>query len=208
MSRNSTIRKSLCARFKRFQRSEDASLAIEFAFVGPVFFLLILVFIETALMMFTEYSMQAAVSETARQIRTGQAQTGKWSATEFKVATCKISTLIPSCYSSLQVYVNSNSNFSAISTTAPSFTEVGTDKDGNVKNATFTCGTPLQVVAVIVTYDHKFILPIMRFFANTPNTTVRRLTASAVFRNEPYIQTNSCSAVPSALPSDPSAPPV
>jgi Flp pilus assembly protein TadG len=200
MCRELTKRKSLRAMFRRFRRSDDASVTIEFGFVAPVFFLLVLVFIETAAMMFTEYAMDVAVSEAARQIRTGQAQSAKWSSTEFKVETCKVAKLIPDCYSTLKVFVDSNTTFTAISATAPSFADVGTDSTGVDQNTTFKCGVPLEVVTVITTYDRKFILPAMGFFANTADKSMRRLTATAVFRNEPFVATNSCSAIATPLP--------
>jgi hypothetical protein len=194
----STIRLPSWVKLTRFRRSEDASVAIEFGFIAPAFFLLFFTFVETAVMMFTEYAMTAAVSESAREIRTGQAQSKTWSSTELIVKTCGIAKLIPNCWGNLKVFVDASATFENI--TPPPSTEVGLDDGGVVQNTRFVCGEPQQVVAVIVTYDHKFIFPVMRFFANTGDSRIRRLRATALFRNEPYIRTSSCSTVPSTFP--------
>ena len=59
-----------------FRRSDSGATAVEFAIVAFPFFALLGVIIETGSMMFTEFGLQSAVQEAARQARTGQAQTG------------------------------------------------------------------------------------------------------------------------------------
>jgi hypothetical protein len=195
MRRNFTKLSSLSAITKKFRRSEDASVAVEFAFIGPIFFLMVLIFIELAAVMFIEYSMEVAATATARQIRTGEAQNSKWSPTEFKERFCQIAKLIGNCESSVKVFVKADQSFTQIAAVAPNFNDVGTDKDGVDKNTAFVCGTPLQVVAVIITFDRKFVLPIMDYFGNTQQKGMRRLVATSVFRNEPFLATESCSTV-------------
>jgi Flp pilus assembly protein TadG len=197
MGRNFIKKNSLRAIIKRFRRSEDASVAVEFGFVAPVFFLLILVFIELAAMIFIEYSMEVAATATARQIRTGQAQNSKWSSTEFKKEFCRTAKLILNCESSVKVFVKAGLSFTQIAADAPKFNEVGADKDGADKNTSFACGLPLDVVAVIITFDRKFVLPVMDYFGNTPKKGMRRLIATSVFKNEPYLKTAECAPVAS-----------
>ncbi len=60
------------ARWRR--RDERGSAAIEFAIIAPVFFFLMFVIAETALIFIAEQVMDNAVFETARLIRTGQVQ--------------------------------------------------------------------------------------------------------------------------------------
>jgi Flp pilus assembly protein TadG len=192
MSRKSRLFSPIRAPFKKFRRADDASVIVEFAFVAPVFFLLVFTFIETAAMMFQEYAMQAGVHEASRMIRTGQAQNSGWTAGNFKAKTCEVAKIIPDCTSKIKVYVNSRATFAQMQVAAPAFNAVGASATGTDENVTFTCGTPQQVVAVIATYDHVFILPIMRFFANTSNNAHRRLTAAAMFRNEPFSASSNC----------------
>jgi Flp pilus assembly protein TadG len=180
------------ARLKRFRKADDGSVLIEFGFIAPVFFLLVFVLIETALMMFQEYAMQAGIQEAARMIRTGQAQNAGWTVGSFKTKACEFAKIIPNCSSKIKVYINSNTTFVTMKAAAPDFTTVGTGADGSDQNTTFTCGEPQQVVTVIATYDHQFIMPVMQFFKNTSSTSYRRLSAGVMFRNEPFQKTGSC----------------
>jgi Flp pilus assembly protein TadG len=54
-------------------RCDRGSAAIEFAFVAPVFFALMLGIIEIGVMMFAQFALQNSVMDAARLIRTGQA---------------------------------------------------------------------------------------------------------------------------------------
>ena len=54
-------------------RSDQGSAAIEFAFVAPVFFALMLGIMEIGTMMFAQFALQNSVMDAARLIRTGQA---------------------------------------------------------------------------------------------------------------------------------------
>ena len=56
------------------RRDERGSAAIEFAIIAPIFFFLMFVIAETALVFIAEQVMDNAVFETARLIRTGQVQ--------------------------------------------------------------------------------------------------------------------------------------
>jgi hypothetical protein len=59
----------------RWVRSDQGSAAIEFAFIAPVFFALMLGILEIGVMTFGQFALQNAVTDAARLIRTGQAQT-------------------------------------------------------------------------------------------------------------------------------------
>jgi len=54
-------------------RSNRGAAAIEFAFVAPIFFALMLGIIEIGVMMFAQFALQNSVMDAARLIRTGQA---------------------------------------------------------------------------------------------------------------------------------------
>jgi Flp pilus assembly protein TadG len=55
--------------------SNRGSAAIEFAFIAPVFFALMLGILEIGVMTFAQFALQNSVTDAARLIRTGQAQT-------------------------------------------------------------------------------------------------------------------------------------
>ena len=55
-------------------RGTDGSAAMEFAFVAPIFFTLMLGILQLGIMIFGQFALQNAVTQAARLIRTGQAQ--------------------------------------------------------------------------------------------------------------------------------------
>jgi len=58
----------------RWLSANRGSAAIEFAFIAPVFFALMLGILEIGVMTFAQFAMQNAVTDAGRLIRTGQAQ--------------------------------------------------------------------------------------------------------------------------------------
>ena len=67
-------------KLRRFKTSEGGATAVEFALVAFPFISLLGITMETGLLMFTEYTLQASVQDAARLIRTGQAQNASMSA--------------------------------------------------------------------------------------------------------------------------------
>ncbi|MEJ0060036.1 MAG: TadE family protein [Terricaulis sp.] len=63
--------------FKRFAREKSGAAALEFAMVAIPFFLLTFGLAEVAMIGFTQTTLDYAVSETAREIRTGATQTNR-----------------------------------------------------------------------------------------------------------------------------------
>src|SRR3954454_1084433 len=84
----------------RLKRDRDGAAAVEFAIIAPIFFFLMFVSAQTALIFIAEQVMDNAVFETARLIRTGQAQTGPMSQSDFKTAMCAKMSIFISCNSS------------------------------------------------------------------------------------------------------------
>lgn len=60
------------ATLKRFCRSDQASVAVEFAFVGPIVITTFLAMIEFGMVFFTMNSAQQAGWQAARQVATGR----------------------------------------------------------------------------------------------------------------------------------------
>jgi Flp pilus assembly protein TadG len=165
---------------RRYAKSESGAAAVEFAMVALPFFMLLGVILETGIMMFFEYTLQASV-------QTGQAKTLALNAANFKTEICKTAGLLMDCAGKVQVYVNSDPNgFAALKAKFPSPLSVGSASDGTPGPASFVCGEPLNAVGVVATYDWNFVFPFMNFNANTSVTTMRRLTGVVMFSNEPF----------------------
>lgn len=172
---------------RRFARADHGAAGIEFAFVGPPFILIFFVTIESGLMMLTEYSLQSAVQDSARLVRTGQAQLNPLSQAQFKTEICKTAKLIIDCTGKVTVYVRSDANFQALKNNMPPLLNIGPSVGGSTSaTGCYNPGQPGQPAAVAATYDWKFDVWGMSAFANIGNSTTRRLVGFTVFMNEPF----------------------
>jgi len=148
---------------------------------------------ETGIMLFTEYSIQAGVQEAAREIRTGQAQTAGLSAAGFKSKICEITGIVIDCESDLTVYVRPANTFTSLASVLPTYMNVGAKPDGTPNPTSYDCGGPSQAAGVIATYDWDFTMPFMTFLGNINGGEKRRLYGLAIFQNEPFSSTGTCS---------------
>ncbi len=178
---------------KKFLRNSRGVTAVEFAMVAPVFFMALGAVIETGIMLFTEYVLQASVQEAARKIRTGQAQTAGMSAADFKTEICNLASAVMDCNASVHVYVKSAATFTALKTSTPSFLSVGQSYGGSPSSTAYDCGGPSKPVAIIATYDWNIVFPFMSPFGNVDGNSKRRVAGFAMFQNEPFPSGTSCS---------------
>jgi Flp pilus assembly protein TadG len=162
----------------RFARRSDGAAAVEFALVALPFLWLLFVIFETAGVIFTDIALQNGVSETARLIRTGQAQTQGISSSRFKELLCGNIAAFIDC-SKVRVDVTK-------SATLPiSGPDMMTVQDGAAQS--WQTGGPMDWVLVQARYDWQLAVPGISGLANMgANSSVRRLVAGAMFRNEPY----------------------
>jgi len=190
--------KRLQQRMRKFENSEKGAAALEFALVGPVFFLLLGVIIETGLMMFTEYVLQTGVQDSSRLIRTGQAQMGAaLDIATFKKSICNIASVVIDCTNKVTVYVRSDPNFATLKAKLPPFINVG-PTSGSITQTSpcYYPGPPSQPAVVVATYDWYFTMWGMSYLGNLPNNTARRLVGFSIFLNEPYPGTSPGVACP------------
>lgn len=179
------------AAISRFEKSESGIGAIEFAILAPPFFLLLGCICETGLMFFTEYTIQTAVQDAARLVRTGQAQNGQLSAATFKTKICNLAGVLVSC-GNINVYVRSDTNFATLATNMPPLITIGASLGGSTSAAScFNPGAPSQPAAVAATYDWNFSMWGMSAMSNINSGATRRLIGFAIFQNEPFPSTSS-----------------
>jgi Flp pilus assembly protein TadG len=190
-----------------------AAVGIEFAFVAPVFFLLLLGIIETGIMFYAQNTLLYATQNAGRLVRTGTAQstayataskcsgtaypTGAYSSAQqwFKdQICCGISSLLTDCGSnatngSLHVSVqNYTTGFGTAYTNS-------TDASGKLLPVTdtYSPGSPCDVVLVRATYSWTVVTPLLTvFLVNMSGGTQHLLSATTAFRNEPYTAGSVC----------------
>lgn len=185
------------------------SAAIEFAFIAPVFFTLLFGILETGIMYFAEFTLQNATIQSARSIRTGNAQLvnfataptctggggGSGAGGSYANASewfkdqicCGISALL-TC-SNLHVNVQNyaggftGANFADNKDAAGNYLPV---VDG------YNPGNACDVVLVRATYTWTVVTPILSWFLVNMAGNAHMLSATFTFRNEPYTAGTTC----------------
>ncbi len=173
---------------------------IEFAFIAPVFFLLLLGIIETGILFYSQNTMQLAVQNAGRMVRTGAAQgtayasatkctgsavTGAYTSSQawFKdQVCCGISGLLTDCAGSLRVSVqNYTTGFGT------TFTNT-TDGSGNLQpvSDSYNPGSACDVVLMRATYSWTVVTPVLTWFLSNMTGGKHLLSSTTAFRNEPY----------------------
>jgi Flp pilus assembly protein TadG len=180
---------TLKGRFRRLGKrmradARKGSAAIEFAFVAPIFFLLLMGIIEGAIMFFSQSVLQTAVTTVGRTLRTGQAacltqnggQCVAMTANDFRTQVCALTgVLTPNCNASL--VVNSavvNGGFG------------GTAANPVSGNATGFAGAACDVMLLRATYPWRVVTPVLNYFLVDPGNNAHLLISTLAFRNEPY----------------------
>ena len=187
--------------FRRLRANNKGSAAIEFAFVAPVFFLLLMGTVEAGIIFFAQSSLQNAVNDAARLVRTGQSACfsldvnnlcQSMTAAQFRDQVCnEVSLLLQNCGTD----ANGNSDLQFDITAYPAgFTGAANssplDAAQNLPNMTaFNTGNACDVVLVRAYYRWPVFTPMLNFFlANMANNN-HLLATAAAFRNEPYTTT-------------------
>lgn len=173
-----------CGLLARLRRDTRGVTAIEFAMVGGPFLAFLFGIIGVGLFFFTTFSLENAVDQAARTLRTGEAQEAGLTAAQFKTKVCEYVPAQVDCTANVRVNVLSFANSSDISEGAlPSCL----NSDNTLSNATeYTPGGPSEIVVVWACYEWKMSQNIP--FINLGNMAggSRLIQATAVFRSEPY----------------------
>ena len=182
-------------RGQAFGRDERGVTAIEFAFLALPFFTIITAILETSLIFLAGQILDSAVQDSARLIRTGQAQNNSPSAftpADFREAICDGLYNMFDCDAAddrLRISVTVVDDFPAVTIAYPlkSGDECEEDNcDWTLADA-YTPGTGGQVVLVQAYYKWPTIVRLPGFnFQSLPDGS-RLLGASRVFRNEPFV---------------------
>jgi Flp pilus assembly protein TadG len=176
--------KARCRKSLRQLRRDASkgSAAIEFAFIAPVFFVLLMGTIEAALIFFAQATLQNAVSEAGRLVRTGQVQSDSLTQDQFRTKICTAVSPLLACDANLTVDVESFNAYGNLAYSPP------LDSKGNM-NATmnkFAPGAPCNVVLVRAFYTWRVFSPGLDWFLVNMAGNHHLLSAASAFRNEPF----------------------
>lgn len=176
---------------RRFRRSRRGSAAVEFAFIAPIFFVLLFAILETALMFFAAQVLETGTQDSARLMYTNQAQNSKMTQAAFETDLCNRIKVLFTCGGppgtpGLTVVVKSY----AAGSTIPS-SDLADPVAGGVFNgqSAYVLTNPGDTVLVRAFYQWPLFVTqlgynIANLGRNTSNAK-RLLAATAAFRVEP-----------------------
>jgi len=183
--------RALC-RLRRWRKDESGFTAVEFAMVAVPFIMLLFGTLSVCLYFFTNFTMENAVWQASRAIRTGQFQQGQgaysgFDSTEdrkkaFKLALCAKAPQFIDCNKAIILVQSNSGGFGSITqpTCATDGSMIEQDK------AEFNAGGASSVVLVTVCYPWSFggSLPFISL-GNMKDGSLL-IQASVAFRTEPY----------------------
>lgn len=160
-------------------------MIVEFALIAPAFFFLLFVIAETALVFIAEQVMDNAVFETARLIRTGQAQNASMTKAGFKTEVCnRVSVFIDCDSADFYLDVRSYPTFGDMEFGKPVDSE-----DNYADEGQYITGGANDIVVVRAYYQW----PTNKIFGSLSLQNLsngkRLIGAFAAFKNEPYTAT-------------------
>lgn len=166
----------------RFRRAREGATAVEFAIVATPFLALMFGILDLGLVFLVSTTLENAVEEASRKIRTGELQTAGGTASTFKTAVCdELSWLGTDCSSALHVDVRTFATFANVTTSDP--TTNGAFDDTKTQ---FSTGGSESIVLVRVYYEWGLMAPLMNPGLKNLANGKRMISATATFRNEPY----------------------
>lgn len=170
---------------RRFGRARQGTAAVEFALVALPFFLLTIGMAEISMMGFAQTSLDYAVSESARQIRTGSAQMGGLDGADIKEQICtEVSRFM---------FLDCDANLYLDVDRFDSFVEIDNDEANPIEDDEFQTdgfgyspGAASDIVVVRVYYRWHVMTPMFEPIFRNVGSGDRILVTTMMFRNEPY----------------------
>lgn len=165
----------------RFRRDQNGVTAIEFGLVAAPFLGLMMAILETALLFFAAQTLETAVSNAGRLIRTGQAQQQGFDADTFKQQVCSQVMELFDCDAGLFLDVRTYQTFDSVNLTKP------VDGNGNLQtDFVYQPGHGSEIVVVRAFYEWPTFSKLLGLnFSNLANGN-HLIAATAAFRNEPF----------------------
>jgi len=170
-------------RFGAFLKNRDGAAAVEFALVAIPLFWMIFGMLEFGAMSLVQTSLDSAVAEVGREIRTGAAQTGGMSKADLETAICDNLNRIMSldCTGNLFLDVDRYDSFANVGNGTPV-----ANGAMDVGQLGYTPGGANEVILVRAYYQWTVFTPLFgTVFANMQDGK-RLVVSSMMFRNEPF----------------------
>lgn len=167
------------ARVRRFGSDESGATAVEFGLVALPYFALMFAIFEVALAFFAQQTLDTAVAQAARLVRTGQAQQSGLDMATFKDKICAQTSTLFNCTTGLKVDVRKYTAFNSLSLALP------IDANGILKtdDFKFAPGSGGDIIVVRAYYEWPTFL---NKLGNKLANGKLLLASAAAFKNEPF----------------------
>jgi Flp pilus assembly protein TadG len=170
-------------RFGALVRNRDGVAAVEFALVAVPLFWLIFGMLEFGAMSIVQTSMDSAVAQAGRQIRTGIAQNGGFTKAQMEQQICDNLNEIMSleCAGNLYLDVDRYDSFADIGNGSPL-------NEGAIDQAqlNYNPGGANEVILVRAYYQWQIFTPMFGAIFSNMSDRRRLVVSSMMFRNEPF----------------------
>lgn len=151
--------------------------------VAAPFFFMLFAILELGLVFVTDSTVENAVLETGRLVRTGQAQTAAMTAAGFKDEVCeRMSLLATDCDNRTTIDVRVIDQFQDVNPPDP-MADGETFDDSEL---VFEAGQPGSLILIRVWYEQPLITPFLSEGLSRLDNGKMVMTATTTFRNEPY----------------------
>ena len=165
------------------RRDQSGSTAIEFAMVSFPFLALLFGIIAVGLFFFTTFSLENAVEQASRQLRTGEAQTAGMTKAQFKADVCAPIQSYIDCAGKLRVNVQKYNVGDAI--VPPTCTDAGGNLTPDAASA-YLPGAANQIMLVTACLQWDLAGKIPFLTLSTMGNGAALIMASTTFKIEPY----------------------
>jgi Flp pilus assembly protein TadG len=168
---------------KRWVRRDDGTTAIEFSLLAIPYLMLTLGIIELSLMFTSASMLEAATSNTARLIRTGQLQQSSEDPAvqleAFREALCRNAAVLIPC-DNIFIEVVNMGGFGSFNNFTPQF-----DEDGNLVPRPFDAGGSGDVMMVRTAFQYRMMTPLVGPLLSGPDGQMLFMS-TFVMQTEPY----------------------
>lgn len=179
---------------RRFRADQRGATAVEFAMVATPFFLMMMGIMTVGMQYLTLHSLEHAVSEASRQIRTGQAQKAGLTVDDFRQIVCKTAEPLISCDSRLILHIRSGERFEDLVPAAQCLVDGGlAPASGGAAGDSIVnaVGEESRKVSITACYDwdmgSRLWQSIWGLISPTPVEAGKTiLSAATVLQTEPY----------------------
>lgn len=172
---------SVFYRRHKFARNDRGAVAVEFALLALPFFTIIAAILETAIVFMAGQVLESSIHDTARLIKTGQAQSVSLTMGQFKAKLCERGFGLFSC-DQLKVRVRVVNNFETATVTSP----LDPDDASWILTEQFNPGIGKEIIIAEAYYKWPTVVNLIGFNLSDSSDGTRLLGTVRVWRNEPF----------------------